>query len=670
MTQFLLRCKRMPAPGRTALLLLVLAIASGVLSQTCFQSRARAAGAAMTVSTDKYLYHAGGSATFNIAINAAGQPLSGDLLLKVYPAASPASANPVQGDPLSTVTIKNDYSLSGQDSFSFSASTGRLGVKAGGYPVRVSLESGGREMLGATCWLAVAPAGGSQPLDLVLIWTVSAPPAQNPAGEFVDASLLDRCQANPRTPDTLLQHQDVQQKFPQVKTTYAIEPELLDELAAMAGGFNIRSGNDVKNYPAGSPAAAAAAGCLAGLSQAASGGEILAAPYAYTDLSLLAKNGWDDGSGQFRVGDNTLESRLGLSQVPKGAYAPGLNLTTDSLHYLSATGSEYTVLPGSLRAAVQIPQALAGAVSYRIRDINGERITALFAADDASAALLGGQADPAAFFASLANAYEGGSQLVIAAATVPSPAITEQQRDQVYDIISRESWINTMTLGEAVKKYPPSTEPVILFKYADPVSGYVSQTYYQKLEAAHESFEDYRAAVDPDEAALITLTRKMFIAENGYWAGEGTRPEDANRGFAYFDDIIKRVKAEFGRLSISVGLPLLQGSADGEAHVSVTNGNHYPLSADIVVEGNNVQFPRGDDRRLTLPPGETDVKIPYRGSGWSRIRATVQSRGHVLADDSATIHPISDRAWIVIAVAAGALAGGASYYFFAVRRRG
>ncbi len=670
MINHLLRGKQRPVFQQAAFLLLALVTALIISGQSGYLTRAQAAEAGLTVSTDKFLYHVGDTATFNIALNAGSRQLSGDLVLKVYPAASPASANATTGEPLTTLKIKRNYSLSGQDSVNFSAALSKLGVKPGGYPVRVSLEANGREQLGATCWLAVAPGSGGQPLDLVLIWTVSAPPGQNPSGEFEDSSLLDRCRTTPRSPDTLLQHQDVQKKYPQVKTTYAIEPELLDELAAMAGGFNARTAGGVKPYPANSAEATAAAGCLASLRQVASGGsEMLAAPYTYTNLTLLAKNGWDDGSGQFRVGDNALTSRLQLTQVPKGAYAPGLDVTTDSLRYLAATGHEYTVLPGSFRAAVESSPGLAGAASYRVRDIGGERITALFASDDASAALLGGKTDVAAFFASLANVYNNGGPLVIAASTVPNPAISEQQRDQVYDIISHEPWLNTMTLADAVKKYPPSTEPATLLKYIDPVSGYVSQTYYKKLEAAHESFEDYRAAVDPDEAAMIELTRKMFIAENDYWAGQGAQPQDTNRGFPYLDNIVSTVQTEFGRLSIGITLPWLQGSAGGEAQIAVHNGNHYPISADIVVEGNNIKFPQGADRRLTLPPGETDLEVPYHGSGWSRIKASIQSRGHVLADDSATIHPVSGRVWIMIAVAAAGLLAGGLYYFLAVRRR-
>jgi hypothetical protein len=72
---------------------------------------------------------------------------------------------------------------------------------------------------------------------------------------------------------------------------------------------------------------------------------------------------------------------------------------------------------------------------------------------------------------------------------------------------------------------------------------------------------------------------------------------------------------------------------------------------------------------LTLPPGIKKLKLPYYGSGWSKLVAMVKSRGYVLAEDDATIHPISSRAWIVISMAAAALLSGVAYVFLVVKRR-
>ena len=657
------------APAALAAAVLALLLLSG---QPGGEAQARAASGGLTVTTSQYLYHQGDKVTFDISLDSGGQKLSGDLVLSVYQPASPAESDPFHGQPLSQLTIRKDYSLAGKDQIDYTASLDDLQAAAGGFPVRVSLMSGGREQLTGIAWLAVVDPAAHSPLDLVLLWAVTAPPERDPQGEFTGTALLSRCLATPRAPDTLLQHHDIQQQFPGVKTTYAIEPALLEQLGALASGFTLNDGNGVKHYAADSPEAVAAASCLESLKQlsAAANVEIVSAPYTYTDLALLAKEGWADGDGQYRIGNDVLQNTLGLSQTPAGAYAPGNDVTTDSLRYLAGTGGQYAVLSGASRLAVQSPPDLAGAQTYRLRDIGGERITALFAADDASTALLGEQADPAAFFAALANAYDsGGGRLVIASSPAPDPGLTEQQRDQVYDILSREPWVKTLTLGEAAQKYRPSTEPATLYKYTDAVAGYVSETYFQKLEQAHSLYEGYRLAVSADEPGMMSLSRKMFTAENYYWTRPDAPPEAVNRGLPFLQDITDFTQTEFSRISISLHLPLLQGSSSGEATIDVNNGDAYPVTADIVLEGDGVNFPGGGSQHVTLKPGPAEYKVKYQGSGWSRLKASVKSGGQSIASDSATIHPISGRAWIVIIVALAAVLAGAAYVLLVVRRR-
>ena len=147
------------------------------------------------------------------------------------------------------------------------------------------------------------------------------------------------------------------------------------------------------------------------------------------------------------------------------------------------------------------------------------------------------------------------------------------------------------------------------------------------------------------------------------------RPEDANRGLAYLDGIDGFVRGEFDRLSIALKTPVFQGSGDGEATVTVNNGNDYAFTADMAVEGDGVDFPQGGRQTVRLEPGTTELRVPYRSAGWARLTASIQSRGHILQEDGATIHPISGRLWIVIVVAAAALAGGVLYILLVVRRR-
>ncbi len=634
-------------------------------------SSADAASGVITVSTDKLVYHTGDSVVFNMILDSGGRNLSGDLVVRVYPAASYTAPNPYAAAPMSETRLHKDYNLSGQGTSSDGASLSDLKVGPGGYPYKVSLVSGNEETVTGTGWLAVVDPAAHGPLDLALLWTVGSSPQRDETGRFISTALVDRCRGNPRTPDTILQHPDFTQKFPRIKTTYAVEASLFDQLEDLAGGFELVSGEGSKSYPADSAEAEAASGCLAGLQFMAksSNTQFISTPYSFASLPLLAKQGWDDGNGQYRIGHDILTNALSLPAVPEGAYAPGLDVTTDSLRYLAATGGEYTVLSGAARTFIQ-GRLPAGAPSYRVRDLSGERITAFFANDDVSAALFSDAPNPAGFMASLANAYTaGGSQPVIAASFASNPALSADQRQLVYATIDQEPWLNTLTLNEVRQKYRPNTQPVTLLRYLDPAEDYLTQTYYQKLDAVHERFEDYRLAVDSEIPEMVGLAKEMYTAESSYFIGAGARPETANQGLAYLNAIDGFTSSQFDKLGVDVSTPLLQRNSDGEATVTLVNNNPYAFNVDLSLAGDGVEFPNGSDQHLRLETGRVEIGVPFHSDGWSKIHAGVTSRGHTLVEDSAGVHLITSRGWIVIIVALAAIIGGAAYVIIVTRKR-
>lgn len=631
---------------------------------------AAAAEGGITIGADKPVYHPGDKIGLSIIVDSGGRGLTGDLVIRSYPPTSLTAADAFSRPPLAEASIKKDFSVTGQAGISHQVPAADLKLGAGGYPVRVSLVKDGVELLVGNTWLAVVDPGAREPVDLVLLWAAGSPPERNARGEFESLALVERCRAEARAPDSLLQHQSVQQRFPKVKTTYTIEPAMLDQLQVLAGGFDFREGGSVKNFSDSSAEARAAAACLDGFKTLAGSAntEILSSPYAYVELPLLARQGWADGNGQFRVGHDVLVEALSLPAVPRGTYAPGLSITTDSLRYLAATGGEYFVLKGSDRPSVQ-GRAPATGAAYRLRDLSGERITGLFANDDVSLALFGEAPDPAAFFAALANAYANATdRLVIAAAATPLPPLTAAQRDVVYASLETEPWVRSLTLAEARQKYNPSTEPSTLLKYVDPLTGYLAETYFRKLEAAHEPYEDYRTAVDPDEPEVLRLSKKMYLAESYYWAGGGVGPEEANRGLAYLEDVKKFTRQEFGHLIIKVDTPWVQGAESGEATVTVANDNLYAFTVDIVLSGDGIRFPEWTDQRLRLETGKVEFRVPYVSGGWSRIEARVESRGHALAEDGAMVRPMTGRVWAVMIFVLAALFGGIAYIVVVAKR--
>lgn len=625
------------------------------------------------ITTDRLIYTPGEQASFNIRVDSSGQRLSGDLIIKVYPAASFTDGSAFSRQPLTESVVKSGLTVSDSAAIDYQANVSDLRAGGGGFPLRVSLVQNGIEVLAGSSWLAVVEPATREPLDLVMIWAVGNPPARNPQGVFENNRLLERCRATPLAPDTLLQHLELSRKYPGIKTAYAVEGLLLDELSDMSDGFETTGGAGAGAIEeADSGEVATAIGCLESLRALAKTGnaEMIATPYVFARLPVLAREGWDDGNGQYRIGHDILTEALGLPGVPQGAYVPGLDLTTDSLRYVAATGGEYAVLFGSIRRNVVGP-VRPEAQAFRLRDLGGERITSLFSHDGASAALLGDTPDANAFFAELANAYSSDSQdrLVIAASPVSNPSLAREQRDQVYRELDRLSWVSSLSLGEANEKYHPGTQPVTLQRYIDPLAGYVAQTYYQKLSQVHELFEAYRLAVDTDEPELLSMTRNMYTAESAYFLSESASPEQANPGLAFQEAVARQVQEELEGLKVDVKTPLLQQTAGGEATIAIVNQRLYAFNVNLALMGDGIEFPEGGSQPLRLQTGRTEIEVPYRSDSWSHLTVRLESHGLALVEDSAGVRPVTTRVWIVFIVAALALAGGIAYYGFIIRKR-
>ena len=171
-------------------------------------------------------------------------------------------------------------------------------------------------------------------------------------------------------------------------------------------------------WPEDSEAARNAAQALAAFKSTAGreNVQIVPGPYALPDLTMVARDGWPDGLDQMLLGKQLVQSVLGLPASPRGAYAPGLEMTTDSLGFFSGASIDYTVvMPDVARDLVETPTDLSQPVRARDRD-NG-RLT-LFFADPRLRATLAAPWDANVFFAALAAELAAGKTgpFVVAAA--------------------------------------------------------------------------------------------------------------------------------------------------------------------------------------------------------------------------------------------------------------
>ena len=72
---------------------------------------------------------------------------------------------------------------------------------------------------------------------------------------------------------------------------------------------------------------------------------------------------------------------------------------------------------------------------------------------------------------------------------------------------------------------------------------------------------------------------------------------------------------------------------------------------------------------MRLEPGKIEIGVPLRSTGWSGLTASLTTRGNTLAEDSAGIHLITSRGWIVILFALAALVVGIVYVIVVSRSR-
>ena len=88
-------------------------------------------------------------------------------------------------------------------------------------------------------------------------------------------------------------------------------------------------------------------------------------------------------------------------------------------------------------------------------------------------------------------------------------------------------------MSDLLKAHPPGTRPLLLTR--DPVlpAGYIGQTIFAAIQAAHAAVDDLAAGADPASLTLETARRSLYLAESRWWSRPGVSPEEASAGLAY-----------------------------------------------------------------------------------------------------------------------------------------
>jgi hypothetical protein len=534
----------------------------------------------------------------------------------------------------------------------------------GGYTVLVEVRSGDTVLASGQTWLGKA-ASRQTPLDVALVLPVSLGIHRDCwTGAFVD-QVLERAivpvEAGTETLRGLLPLVDL---FPSWNLNVAVEPLLLSQLREMADGY-VYSGSDAEEVEVSENDLAAqnASIVLSEFRELATreSVEILASPYAGADLALLAAEGWRDGFEQIQMGKQELQRTLNLDAPVVGAYSPDLGLTSDSLPDYAAASIEYVVVDAGLKGSLE-QEFDIGTVAVRAQDIDGDRLTLVFAEGGISA-VMRPPWDVNMFGAAVAAelATDRRDALVIAPADlfelIPAP-----YAESVGRILTGASWIRTRTLEDLVRLHSPGSRPILFATPPAEADGYIEGIVMAGVRDAHAVVTDLGVAADTTLTPVDLAHRLLYTAESRWWSRAGTSPEEASMGLAYAAQARTVAEAEFNKVRLArVSSPLMTGD-EGVAKVTVENVAGYPMSVELGFSGEGVEFPSGERIPFDLPPGETEIPVAVGSDGGSHSIVVSLVAGSSVLDEQThvvrflglmTVLP-----WVVVAVVV-LVAGGA-----------
>jgi len=542
-----------------------------------------------------------------------------------------------------------------QDSFSTVVTVApEYMVSPGAYWISASVSTPSGQMAQANAWVGRVPVD-PPPIEVAMVWSSILGVHWDPDGRLVDGALEALVVPNADAPGSLYALFALPERFPSWHTTMAVEPILLSNLRGMADGFDRleESGEFVtvgpeEELPLLSTQALSTFRRVARLESF----QILPGPYAMPDLPVLAREGWEDGVEQVRLGRREAESTLSMAGAPDGAYSPGLELTTDSLKFFSKASVDYVLVAEEVaRDLVEDGSAPPGPV--RVRDQDNNRLTLLFADEDLRE-VMGPPWDPDLLLAVLAAKIADGD---------PGPFIVAPTDDyglppayfvnRVGASLTGAEWIGTLTLDELIGSHPPATRPVFLTRYGGYLEGFVKKSYLESLRAGHASLADLSGAVPEDLALLDRLRLLMFQAEGRYWFLNSSDPDIVNLGLASVRRVQEEVAAYFDKVDVAEGKSVLVVGDEGEVPIAVVNKTKRPLDVELVVESEGLTFRGGSHIAATLGVQENIFSLPVTTKGTDAVVSVRVMAGDTLVDEgSVQVRFISARPFLPWALAA------------------
>lgn len=506
-------------------------------------------------------------------------------------------------DPRAALDL-SDLPPGGRASFTLTAAVSalqlsRLGVYPFGVEVRGDDGDGMATRGRLRSWLPfTTPADSAKPTRIAWVWPLVDRPERNTDGSFPDDRLasqltdrgrlggLLRAAAAARTPNARVSRAGHSAR--PVHVTYAVDPALLEALAAMADGYTVRRGNA---RPTPGKGSAAAAAYLGRLRQLTATDPVLALPYADPDVVALVRAGraadvsLATGAPAF---SQLVESTLATTPLDHVAWPPDGLITRPTLDAL--TGIDTVVLSGAalppLRsltytpdAATELPAVAGGTLRALVSD---EGLDALVAADPVQPGAV--RLAEQRFLAE--TLLITAEQPSISRAVVVTPprrwAASPAWAGALLAATGRAPWLRPIRLpeigpepaGPALRgplTYPPAAQKAEL-----PRGDFRGPHSVASLAASLHTFRSI--LTDPEAAGIPAFERGLLRSESAAWRA------DPAQGRRVRSEVAHALAAFVGKVRITSGGEVSLASKTSSIPVSIGNGLAQPVRIRLSVQ--------------------------------------------------------------------------------------
>jgi hypothetical protein len=578
--------------------------------------------------------------------------LVGDVLIS-RSALARAAESPRAGRPRGPDGVLDVVALAPGEATGFALAVSvrdlRLG-RIGAYPVQVQVrgrlgDDAPAESLGqASTFLPWFPDGPPQPTRVAVLWPLVAEPQRAPDGAMLGPDLLAELGDDGRLTRLL------EASRTSVPVTYAVDPELLEAVQALAGEHVVVTGDGGREARAGEPVAQL---WLDQLVEALAGTDLVALPYADPDVVAIARSrtGLTADLEQLRVlGRRVAVEITGTEPLEDVVWPPAGPLSSAALDTLTGGDATAVVLdPEALPERAPMSGRTPG-TRTRLAATVGGPLDGLVVDDVLSALLTAGPDDDGWQGDRLAE-QRWLAETAILAAERPAESrtllIAPPRRGEVRPGVAREAlldlsrlpWLCPVPLAdvvagtEACPREDPEATPGQLEDRGELQTGdgegELSPGFLQQVVAVRARAEQLTDEVLIAGTGAAGETKARLLRARGRTLSSTWRddPAGGRRMLAMQREEVDSLR---GQVQLVTSGRVLLTSDTGVVEVLLSNGLDQPVTVGVALNDPvEARLSSSDTGIQTVAPGQqvqVRVRVEARVSGQFVVRATLLDR--------------------------------------------